>query len=102
MALRHIVELAGGHPSRIVATGGGTRVSGWLQAIADVTGTPVEPAGIPEGAALGAAWLARLGVGLEHSTEDAARWATFGATVEPDRAWVGPCEDRYQRYLRGR
>jgi xylulokinase len=101
MALRDIVERAGGSPSRIVVSGGGSRVPAWLQAIADVTGVAVTPTAIPEGAALGAAWLARMGAGLETSTDDAARWAGSAPTVAPDPAWIGPCEARYQEYLRG-
>jgi xylulokinase len=98
MALRGIVERAGGEPSRIVVTGGGARVPGWLQAIADVTAVTVEPVGVPEGAALGAAWLARMGAGLETSIEDASRWASAGPVVEPDAAWVGACAERYARH----
>jgi xylulokinase len=99
MALRHIVERAGGAPSRIVATGGGSRVASWMQAIADVTAVPVQPVAVPEGGALGAAWLARMGAGLEDSTDGAVRWAGAGAVVDPDPVWVGPAGDRYRRYL---
>ena len=38
-------------PPRIVATGGGTRVQPWMQAIADATGLPVDVSAVPEGAA---------------------------------------------------
>lgn len=98
MALRLIVERAGARPRRIVASGGGSRVRDWLRAIADVTGVPVEPVAVPEGAALGAAWLARMGARLETSIDDAGRWAAYGPVVEPDPHWVGPCAERYQRY----
>ena len=98
--VRHLIELGAAAPaSRIVATGGGTRVEPWMQAIADATGLPVEVSGVPEGAALGAAFLARMATGLESSIADAARWASTGHTVEPDRAWKGPMEDRYGRFL---
>jgi xylulokinase len=99
MALRHIVERAGASPSRIVATGGGSRVRSWMQAIADVTAVPVEPVAVAEGGALGAAWLARMGVGLEESTDHAVRWAASEPLVHPDPVWVGPTGDRYRRYL---
>ncbi|MBO0691433.1 MAG: hypothetical protein J2P58_00925 [Acidimicrobiaceae bacterium] len=98
MALRVIAERAGARPKRIVATGGGSQVRGWLRAIADVTGVPVEPVAVPEGAALGAAWLGRIGVRLETSIDDAGRWAAYRAAVEPDPRWVGPCAERYQQY----
>ncbi len=58
---------------RIVATGGGTRVSGWVEALADTTGLPVHVCAVPEGGALGAAFLARMAAGLETTMTDAAR-----------------------------
>ncbi len=97
--VRQLIELGAAPVSRIVATGGGTRVEAWMQAIADATGLPVEVSGVPEGAALGAAFLARMAAGLESSIADAARWASVERTVEPDPAWKGPMEDRYGRFL---
>jgi xylulokinase len=99
MALRMIVERAGARPKRIVATGGGSQVQGWLRAIADVTGVPVEPVAVPEGAALGAAWLARIGARLETSIDDAGRWAAYRSVVEPDPGWIAPCAERYRQYV---
>jgi xylulokinase len=90
----------GGAPAaRIVATGGGTRVQPWMQALADATGLPVDVSAVPEGAALGAAFIGRMATGLETSTADAARWASTERVVEPDRAWINPVQDRYARFL---
>jgi xylulokinase len=97
--VRQLIELSGAPVSRIVASGGGTRVGPWMQAIADATGRPVEVSGVPEGAALGAAFLGRMAVGLETSIADAARWASTARVVEPDPAWAAPVEDRYRRFL---
>ncbi|OBI03242.1 xylulokinase [Mycobacterium scrofulaceum] len=97
--VRQLIELSGAPTARIVATGGGTRVGPWMQAIADATGRPVEVSAVPEGAALGAAFLARIAAGLETSIADAARWARTERVVEPDPAWAAPVEDRYQRFL---
>ena len=97
--VRHHLELGGVDARRIVATGGGTRVAGWMQALADCTGLPVEVAAVPEGAALGAAFLARMAVGLETSMNDATRWARTSHTVEPDPAWVSAAAERYVRFL---
>lgn len=97
--VRQLIELGATPASRIVATGGGTRAGPWMQAIADATGLPVDVSGVPEGAALGAAFLARMAVGLESSIADAARWASTERTVEPDPAWKEPMEDRYGRFL---
>jgi xylulokinase len=97
--VRQLIELSGASASRIVATGGGTRVGPWMQALADVTGLPVAVSGVPEGAALGAAFLGRMAAGLESSITDAARWASTKTIVEPDPSWTGPVQDRYRRFL---
>ena len=97
--VRQLIELSGAPVSRIVATGGGTRVQPWMQAIADATGRPVEVSGVAEGAALGAAFLGRMAAGLETSIADAARWACTENIVDPDPAWADAIEDRYRRFL---
>ncbi|MBV9321580.1 MAG: xylulose kinase [Mycobacterium sp.] len=97
--VRQLIELTGSPVSRVVAAGGGTRVLPWMQAIADATARPVELSGVAEGAALGAAFVARMAVGLESSITDAARWAAIDRIVEPDPAWTGAIEDRYHRFL---
>ncbi len=97
--VRQLIELSGTPVSRIVATGGGTRLRPWMQAIADATGRPVQVSAVAEGAALGAAFLARMAAGLETTIDDAARWARTEHIVDPDPSWVGAVEDRYQRFL---
>jgi xylulokinase len=98
--VRHHLDLArdaGLEPRRIIATGGGTHVDAWMHALADCTGLPVDVSAVPEGAALGAAFLARGVAGLE-STTDGARWARTARTVEPDAAWVDAASARYERF----
>src|SRR5919106_1955264 len=100
-AARHLLDLAGvtGTARRIVATGGGVRDAAWVQALADATALPVDPVAVPEGAALGAAWLARVTAGLEDSAPgDAGRWASWGRRVEPDAQWAPGVAERYARY----
>jgi sugar (pentulose or hexulose) kinase len=97
--VRQLIELSGAPVSRIVATGGGTQVQPWMQAIADATGRPVEVSRVAEGAALGAAFLARMAAGLESSIADAARWASTERIVEPHPAWAVAIQDRYRRFL---
>ena len=97
--VRQLIELSQANASRIVAAGGGTRVDAWIRAIADATGRPVEVSGVAEGAALGAAFLGRMAVGLESSITDAARWAAIERVVQPDPAWRDPMEERYRRFL---
>jgi xylulokinase len=96
---RHHLDLAAVRPARIVATGGGTRIAGWMQALADATGLPVHVAASPEGAARGAAFLARLAAGLESDLAEAARWASTGHIVEPDGRWEAPTAARYRRFV---
>lgn len=99
--VRHHLDLAaaaGLAPRRIVATGGGTQVHHWMRALADCTGLPVDVAAVPEGAALGAAFMARCTAGLEGRMTDASRWARTAHTVEPDPAWVDAADERYHRF----
>lgn len=96
--VRHHLELAGAEAKRIVAVGGGTRAAGWMQALADATGLPVDVQAAPEGAAMGAAFLARVSAGLEKGLGDAGRWVRPGHRVEPDAAWTAAVEQRYQRF----
>jgi xylulokinase len=97
--VRQLIERSGVSAARIVATGGGTRVQPWMKAMADATGLPVEVSAVPEGAALGAAFIGRVAAGLEKSITDAARWASTDRVVEPDPVWSGPTQDRFGRFL---
>jgi xylulokinase len=97
--VRQILDLSGVAASRIVVAGGGTRVQPWMQAIADATGRPIQVSGVAEGAALGAAFLARMAIGEESALTDAARWAATERTVDPNPAWLGPVGERYRRFL---
>ena len=93
--VRHMLDLAGIKARRIVASGGGTNVVPWMQAMADASGLPVDTVGVSEGAALGAAYVARWSAGLESSLDGARAWARVGRRVEPDPAWQAAADDRY-------
>ncbi len=101
--VRHHVDLAiaglgkrsGVAPRRIVATGGGSRSRAWMQALADATGLVVDVVAVPEGAALGSAYVARMAAGLESSFEGGARWARIGGRIDPLQASLEPCSERY-------
>jgi len=96
--VRHHLDLAGVTPDRLVATGGGSKSDLWMQCLADCAGIPVDVVAISEGAARGAAFLARVTVGLEEKPEDGARWAKIGRRVEPDPAWREAAGARYERF----
>jgi xylulokinase len=100
-ALDAAVAHAGVQPQRVVASGGGTRVDAWVQAIADVTALPVDCVAVPEGGALGSAWLARIAAGLEEPTAmtEGRRWAQVGRRVEPRDAWTAASAGRYEEFL---
>jgi glycerol kinase len=76
------------------ADGGASRNDLLMQIQADVLGRPVARSAIPETTALGAAYLAGLGVGLWTGRDDiSARWRT-DRTFEPRL----PHEERDARY----
>jgi xylulokinase len=96
--IRRIIERGGVRPRRIVASGGGSRVTAWMAAVADATGLPVDALAVPDGAARGASFLARMAAGLETTLDDSARWASVGRRIEPDPAWVAATGARYERF----
>jgi xylulokinase len=96
--IRRMIDAAGIPTRRVVASGGGSRVTAWMAAVADATNLPVEAVSVPDGAARGAAYLARMAAGLETSLSDAARWGAVGRRIEPDPAWVKATESRYQTF----
>ena len=98
---RRMLEATKVDARRIVATGGGTRVAEWVQALADATALPVDCVAVPEGGALGSAWLARIAAGLEEPTAapEGRRWARTGRRVEPDARWSPAVAARYEEFL---
>jgi xylulokinase len=98
--VRHHLDLAGDliAPQRIVATGGGARVDPWVQALADCTGLPVDIVAVPEGGALGAAFIARCVAGLDAQMSDGARWAKIDRRVDPDPRWAAAADERYRTF----
>jgi xylulokinase len=96
--VRRILELGGVQANRIIASGGGSRVTAWMAAVADATGLPVDTVAVPDGAARGAAFFARMAAGLETTLDDSVRWAATGRRIEPDPAWVAAADVRYRRF----
>jgi xylulokinase len=98
---RRMLEATKVDALRIVATGGGTRVEQWVQALADATAMPVDCVAVPEGGALGSAWLARIAAGLEEpaAMTEGRRWARTGRRVEPDARWAPAVAARYDEFL---
>lgn len=94
--IRRMLERAGIAARRVVASGGGTQVAAWMAGVADATGLPVDAVAVPEGAAYGAAFVARLAAGLESSMAESRRWARTGHRVSPDPVWARAAAARYR------
>jgi xylulokinase len=97
--VRRMVDLSGVTPKRLVVSGGGSRVLPWMAAMADAVGVPADTVAVPEGAAFGASYLARMAAGLETQLEGADRWAKVGRRFEPDSEWVDATRRRYETFL---
>jgi xylulokinase len=101
-ALRDSLELMkelGVNPEEAVAVGGGASSAFWLQVLSDVTNLPLRTVSPPEGAPLGAAMLAAVGVG---AFTDAAgvgvAWLTDLESVTPNTVFRDTYDDAYGRY----
>ena len=87
--------------NRIRLGGGGARSSLWRQIQADVYGQEVEILEAEEGAALGAAILAGVGVKAWPSVHVASKAVVrISERVQPNRASVGVLNDSYAAYKR--
>jgi xylulokinase len=96
--VRRMLDLSGVKATRIVASGGGSRVTAWMAAVADATNLPVDAVAVPEGAALGAAYFARMAAGLETSLDGSARWSAVGHRIEPDPDWARAADERFKKF----
>ncbi len=97
--VRRFIEQSGLPGRRIVASGGGSASVPWMAAVADVTGLPVDSVAVSEGAALGAAFFARLSAGLATSLGESEQWARLGRRTEPDPAWHAAAGERFARFM---
>ncbi len=84
---------------RIIAVGGATRNTFWMQNKADVSGVPVEAPQIEEATPLGAAMLAGIGVGIYndelHAFEKVRR---PGPVYEPNASLAETYAERFEVY----
>lgn len=89
---------SGARPTRLLATGGGSRSDFWLQTLANILDLPLDlPRDAAAGAALGAARLAMLGHlgGAAGAIMTAPRIA---GCVEPDPRLRGAYDNAYQQF----
>ena len=96
-------QATGTEVQRVIAVGGGTRNTFWMQNKADVIGRPIEIPDVEEATPLGAACLAGIGVGLYKDADEACkRVYRPGKTYQPDEGlrgaysrWFGIYRDLY-------
>lgn len=99
---RHILDKlseSGVPTQQIVACGGGTRSSLWLQILADVAGVPITLTAVPDAVALGSAVCAAVGAGAFSDLRAAAQAMVHpGQVIEPDSTTRAAYENGYARY----
>jgi xylulokinase len=85
--LKQIIEIIsnGESPKKMIAVGGGTKNSIWMQTKADILGMPIEVPVVQEGTAMGAALLAGMGAGVYRDGKEAvAKTYRVGTVIEPE------------------
>lgn len=84
--------------SRYVASDGGSRSQVWMQITADVIGAPVSVLDNAHGSAVGAAFVAAMGVGLARDWSEVSVLSNLGRTVQPDPVAHREYDRAYARY----
>lgn len=88
-----LLREAGRPVRRVVAADGGSRSALWMQIATDVLDLPVQVVAGEAASALGAAYVAAMGVGLFADWSDIARFISQGHIYQPQSATV----PRYRR-----
>ena len=96
--IRRIIDRAGVPTRRIVASGGGSRVTAWMAAVADATDLPVDALTVPDGAARGAAFSPAWRPDWRPRSTTRLVGPAIGRRIEPDPTWAGPRRSRYSRF----
>jgi len=89
---------AGAAPAMLRAVGGATRSRFWMQTLSDVTGLPLEVAGVQEAAAFGAAMLAGRATGV---IPQDTPWPAPSARIEPRAELKELYGKLFQRFMEG-
>lgn len=98
---RHHVDVLReiGHvPKRIVASDGGCRSAVWMQIAADVLGAPVTVLDNAHGSAVGAGFVAAIGVGLASEWDEVTHLSRLGRTFVPEPLAQAAYDAGYRRY----
>lgn len=99
-AFEALYQSSGVQPAAINIGGGGAKSDFWCQLRADVLGKPLRRSSAPESAALGAAILGGLGVGIGGTLAGAVgQLVQFDRVFEPDRDLAAHYNTRASLYL---
>jgi xylulokinase len=93
-----LLREAGRPVRRVVAADGGSRSALWMQIAADVVDLPVQVVAGEAASALGAAYVAAMGVGMFTDWSDIARFISQGLTFLPQSAVVPRYRKGYALY----
>ena len=94
--VQRMLDMADVKGKRIVASGGGSRVTAWMAAVADATGLPVETVAVPRGRRE----VLRTSLGWQPVSRLRSRvQGTWAAMGRRDRA-RSPLDPRHRRALR--
>jgi xylulokinase len=99
--IRHNIETFrsnGADVKRVVAVGGGTKSTTWLQIVSDATGIPQIVPALTIGASYGDAFLAGLASGIL-KRKDLETWIKLGRTIEPSATAKSLYDRYYADYL---
>jgi xylulokinase len=100
--VRHNIETmlaAGADIRRIVAVGGGTQGSLWLQIVSDVTGLAQQVPRTTIGASYGAAFLAAVAISDPGAEPRITDWNPIVTIVEPNAATAARYDETFALYL---
>ncbi len=94
-----LLKKCGISPSRLLATGGGSKSRVWTQIKSDITGLPISIADAPEVGALGLVMSAAKSLGLVSSLREAKELFTKeGEVLLPDRKRHEIYNERFEQY----
>ncbi len=100
--IRHNIEAfnqVGAEVKRIIAVGGGTKSTTWLQIVSDISGVPQVVPEITIGASYGDAFLAGLAAGVLQR-DDLKHWVKSKGIIQPDSERRLIYDELYGDYLR--
>lgn len=98
LSLYHIAENMPGKPGRLIANGGFTQSSLWVQVIADVFGLPVWVDEQAEASALGAAFVAMRAAGFIESYESLLPLRRLSRVYQPDKTRHETYQENFLAY----